>query len=115
MKVLPHQSLLLRHWRASVSPSSGFEKGLNSLKARRSTSSSSSSHSGEPKVSTAGSELATLEEERQQVSPRRMGKMEGRERNSFYFPDTEPGLQCSPTHREKSLEVATSSSMPQLP
>lgn len=60
VKVLPHQSLLLRHWRASVSPSSGLEKGLNSLRARRSIS-SSSSHSGEPKVSTAGNELAVLE------------------------------------------------------
>ena len=50
----PHQSLLSRHCRASTSPSSGFEKGLNSLKARRSISSSSSSHSGDPKVSTAG-------------------------------------------------------------
>lgn len=76
----PHQSLLFRLWRASVSPSSGFEKGLNSLKARRSTSSSSSSHSGEPRVSTAGSELAALEEERQQASPGRMEKMEERER-----------------------------------
>lgn len=60
MKAPPHQSLLLRHWRASVSPSSGLEKGLNSLRARRSISSSSSSHSGEPKVSTAGNELAVF-------------------------------------------------------
>ena len=52
--LFPHQSLLFRHCRASTSPSSGFEKGLNSLKARRSVSSSSSSHSGDPKVSTAG-------------------------------------------------------------
>ena len=52
--LFPHQSLLSRHCRASTSPSSGFEKGLHSLKARRSVSSSSSSHSGDPKVRTAG-------------------------------------------------------------
>lgn len=61
-KVSPHQSLLSRHWRASINPSSGFEKGLNSLKARSSISSSSSSHSGDPNVSTAGNELAAFTE-----------------------------------------------------
>ena len=65
----PHQSLLSRHCRASTSPSSGFEKGLNSLKARRSISSSSSSHSGDPKVSTAHSSV--------QASQRSKGDMLG--------------------------------------